>query len=115
MNRKSLTSFIQIYFAKQGIKLFLNEPHKMNLNGKMISVHGIGYPKGSPDLMGWSVHSGVVVGVEIKTEGDTLKKDQKDFHDVMVKDNCIVYIAHYNDGFIELKCLNSGVVTRIEA
>ncbi len=46
--------------------------------------------------MGWRISDGKTYGVEIKTINDTLSKVQKEILDMMVDDNCMVYVAKEN-------------------
>ena len=93
MTASELSDFIRIYFSHLKVKLFKNEPHKKILNHKWQVIHDLGLPPGSPDLIGWNIETGITYGVELKTENDKLSKIQIQFLNLMVNDNCIVYVA----------------------
>ena len=97
LNATELSNFIRTCFSHQKIKLFKNEPHKKLLNNKWQVIKDLGYPPGSPDLMGWSIITGQVYGVEIKTINDKLSVAQKDFLNLMVADNCKIFIVRQID------------------
>ena len=86
-----ISNAVQIWFAHKKIKLWPNEPGKKKINKIWVSITG--YPKGSPDLMGWCIFDGKTCGVELKTIEDTHKKHQKEFLDLMVNDNCLAFLA----------------------
>lgn len=110
-----MTSIVRIYFSYNGIKLFKNEPHKKFISGRWQVIKDLGYPAGSPDLIGWNIKTGQVYGVEIKTINDSLKKVQYNFLDLMIKDNCIVYIGReMENGNIKLSMWNDNEQTEIE-
>ena len=109
MTEKDIENAVRIIFSRRGIKLWKNEPHKKLINGRWQSVRGLGYPPGSPDLIGWQYGSGRVFGVEIKTVNDKLSDKQKKFLNVMVADGCIVYIAkEQKDGDLLLVDWSTG-------
>lgn len=93
MTAADITTTVRIYFSHRGVKLFKNEPHKKLVNKVWRYIKDLGYPPGSPDLMGWNTKTGVVFGVEVKTLNDTLSKTQIDILNMMVKDKCQVYVA----------------------
>lgn len=103
MTKEDITTATRIFFSHRGVKLFKNEPHKKFISGYWQVIKNLGYPKGSPDLMGWNVSNGVTHAVEIKTINDFLSKAQKLFIPIMINDNCVVYIAsERTDGNIDL-------------
>jgi len=93
LTAEDISNAVRIFFSNKGIKLFKNEPHKRIINGRWVVLKDLGFPPGSPDLMGWAVHTGKTYGVEIKTINDTRKIKQKNFHKIMINDNCEVYQA----------------------
>jgi hypothetical protein len=93
LTASDITKLIRIHFAKKGIKLFKNEPHKKYINGKWQVIKSVGYPFGSPDTMGWRIEDGKFCGVEVKTINDRLSKIQKDFLNLIIKDNGLAYVA----------------------
>jgi hypothetical protein len=93
LTRQDITNIIQIHFSYRHIKLWPYEPHKKKIRGIWIVVKNLGYPDGTPDLMGWNVLNGRVYGVEIKTINDVVSDNQKKMHKIMLNDNCEVFIA----------------------
>lgn len=101
LTTEDIANAVKIWFSHKHIKLFNNEPQKKKTQKAWIAITG--YPKGSPDLMGWCTIDGVTHGVELKTIKDTHKAHQKRFLDLMVLDNCAAFLAkETNDGNIEL-------------
>ena len=67
-----------------------------------MAVPGIGYPTGSPDLVGYRLSDCRVAWCEDKTLNDTLKKKQKEQMKRFLFDGCLVFEAHERaDGFID--------------
>ena len=105
---------MRIFFSHKGVKLFKNEPHKKFLSGRWQVIKNLGYPYGSPDLMGWS-KDGIVYGCEIKNIGDRLSPTQKKFLNLMVLDNCQAFVAYAQaDGGIQVKNWYDGSYEVIE-
>lgn len=101
--KEDITNLIIIFFSHRRIKLWKYEPHKKKIKGIWRYIKGLGYPPGTPDTMGWRISDGKTCGVEIKTINDTLSKVQKDILDMMIDDNCMVYVAKENkSGNIDL-------------
>ena len=115
LSAEDLTTAARIIFALRGIKLWKNEPHKKLIRGKLISIPGIGYPPGSPDLMGWDVKNGQVVGVEIKTVNDQLSAKQKKFLTMMGMDFCLPFLFRQKkNGKTELLNWQTGEIEIFE-
>ena len=93
LTRKDISNAVRILYSYRGIKLFVNEPHKRKINGEWTVIKDVGYPKNSHDLSGWDTSNGVMNWVEVKTLNDTLKKGQRAFHKVVVRDHCESFIA----------------------
>ena len=92
MTADDIKTLVRIHFSYKGVKLWKYEPYKKLISGVWHYIKGLGYPKGTPDLMGWS-KDGIVYGVEIKTINDRLSRDQKKMLDLMIVDNCAVFVA----------------------
>jgi hypothetical protein len=105
LTAEDISNAVRIHFSYKKNKLWKNEKtYKKTKSGDYIAVKDLGYPSGFPDLMGYQVGKvAIVVGVEVKTENDTVKNKQTKEMNMMVKDGCIVYTAKENkDGNIDL-------------
>jgi len=104
MTTEDLSNAIRVFFSHRKIKLFKNEPHKKLLGGEWRVIRNLGYPAGSPDLIGWRISDGKTCGVELKTLNDNIKKEQTKFLNLMIHDNCLTYIAkELENGNIDLQ------------
>ena len=78
MTDTDLHNLMKVFFTRNGFKMWRNEKRMQQIDGVWMAVPGIGYPTGSPDLVGYRLSDCRVAWCEDKTLNDTLKKKQKE-------------------------------------
>jgi len=97
MTTQDLRNLAQIIFSKRKVKLYPYEPYKKNINNRWTVIKNIGYPPGTPDMMGWCINTGIVYACENKTKNDFLSSVQIDRLNYMTKENCECFILEEID------------------
>lgn len=116
MTAEDLHKLMRIYFSRIGFKMWRNEKNYKLIDGVWTAVRGIGYPRGTPDLVGYRLSDCRVTMCENKTVNDKITKDQKKQMPLFFNDGVLIFEAHERkDGlidFFEWQKLGSGIVKK---
>ncbi len=99
-----MANAIRIYLSHIGIKLWKNEKtYKENNNENWYAINDRGYPKGTPQLVGYRIGYGTATMCAIKLLKIYLTKNQEKIMKMMCQDGVKIFEANErHDGNIDL-------------